>query len=103
MWWTPEDREEFERRAAGLVEQYSRYEPVEGNFVNGELTLGENIGDLGGLSVAHEAYRLSLGDDDAPGHRRLHRRPTFLSRLGTNLATFVPPTRIAQAFGDGPP
>ena len=66
MWWTESDRQEFERRAKGLVEQYGKYEPLEGNFVNGELTLGENIGDLGGLSVAYEAYRLSLGGKEAP-------------------------------------
>ncbi|MEM9366291.1 MAG: M13 family metallopeptidase [Planctomycetota bacterium] len=59
-WWTPEDREEFELRAAGLIEQYNQYRPFEDMNVNGELTLGENIGDLGGLSVAYEAYRLSL-------------------------------------------
>ena len=66
MWWTEKDRQEFERRAKGLVEQYGKYEPIDGNFVNGELTLGENIGDLGGLSVAYEAYRLSLGGKEAP-------------------------------------
>ena len=48
------------------VEQYGKYEPIDGNFVNGEQTLGENIGDLGGLSVAYEAYRLSLGGKEAP-------------------------------------
>ena len=64
-WWTESDREEFEKRAKGLVQQYAAFEPVEGNFVNGELTLGENIGDLGGLNVAYEAYRLSLGDKEA--------------------------------------
>ena len=66
MWWTEEDRAQFEQRAEGLVQQYDSYEPVPGNSVNGKLTLGENIGDLGGLSVAYEAYRLSLGDQEAP-------------------------------------
>ncbi len=66
QWWTEEDRTEFERRAAGLVKQYSSYRPVEDMPINGELTLGENIGDLGGLSVAYAAYRLSLGDQEAP-------------------------------------
>ncbi len=65
-WWTQEDRSEFEKLASGLVEQYNGYEPVEGMTINGELTLGENIGDLGGLSVAYAAYRLSLGDQEAP-------------------------------------
>ena len=66
MWWTEQDRSEFERRAKGLIDQYSAYEPLQGNFVNGELTLGENIGDLGGLSVAYEAYQLSLNGKEAP-------------------------------------
>ena len=66
MWWTEEDRSEFEKRASGLVEQYNQFEPVEGNYVNGKFTLGENIGDLGGLAVAHAAYRLSLQGKEAP-------------------------------------
>ncbi|MCD0459054.1 M13 family metallopeptidase [Roseiconus lacunae] len=66
MWWTEEDRLEFERRAKGLVEQYNSYEPIAGRTVNGELTLGENIGDLGGLSVAYAAYKLSLDGKEAP-------------------------------------
>lgn len=65
-WWTEQDRAEFERRGAALVEQYDSFEPVPGNNVNGKLTLGENIGDLGGLNVAYEAYRLSLAGKEAP-------------------------------------
>ncbi|WP_439135487.1 M13 family metallopeptidase [Pseudomaricurvus sp.] len=56
-WWTPTSREQFEQRTAELVKQYNGYEPLEGLHVNGQLTLGENIGDLGGVSVAYEAYR----------------------------------------------
>lgn len=65
-WWSELDRLEFERRAHGLVEQYSTYEPLPGMPINGELTLGENIGDLGGLSVAYAAYQLSLDGAQAP-------------------------------------
>ncbi len=65
-WWTEVDRAEFEKRAQGLVQQYNQYEPIEGVKLNGELTLGENIGDLGGLSVAYAAYRLSLGGKEPP-------------------------------------
>jgi len=65
-WWTENDRAEFEKRASGLIDQYAIYEPIEGMKINGELTLGENIGDLGGLSVAYAAYRLSLGGKAAP-------------------------------------
>ncbi len=101
MWWTEQDRAEFERRAKGLVDQYGSFEPIEGNFVNGELTLGENIGDLGGLSVAYEAYRLSLDGAEPPVidgltgdqrfflgwaqvWRRLYRERELLDRLITD-------------------
>ncbi len=56
-WWTPESRAEFEKRTAGLVDQFDQYEPLPGLKINGKQNLGENIGDLGGLSVAHAAYR----------------------------------------------
>ncbi|MEZ5290405.1 MAG: M13-type metalloendopeptidase [Vicinamibacterales bacterium] len=65
-WWTEKDNEEFLRRARGLVAYYSAKEPIPGVTVNGELTLGENIGDLTGLVMAHRAYRMSLGGKDAP-------------------------------------
>lgn len=56
-WWTKEARAEFERRGANLVAQYGEFSPLPGVKVNGALTLGENIGDLGGLTVAYDAYR----------------------------------------------
>jgi putative endopeptidase len=68
-WWTDESREQFEQRTARLVAQYDEFEPIEGMNVNGALALGENIGDLGGLSIALHAYQLYLDDHhdgDAP-------------------------------------
>jgi endothelin-converting enzyme/putative endopeptidase len=65
-WWTPDDRIEFEKRAEQLVKQYSSYKPFEDMSVNGKLTLGENIGDLGGLNAAFTAYQLSLEGRSAP-------------------------------------
>ncbi|MGI9649183.1 MAG: M13 family metallopeptidase [Acidimicrobiia bacterium] len=62
-WWTDDDRAEFEKRAAGLVEQFNGFEPLPGLHVNGELTLGENIADLGGLTVAHRALQKALDRD----------------------------------------
>lgn len=59
-WWTQNDEAEFEKRSLQLVEQYNAYEPLPGMKLNGKFTLGENIGDLGGLSVAYTAYQLSL-------------------------------------------
>jgi putative endopeptidase len=65
-WWSDASRATFESLAQQLVDQYNTYEPVPGQFVNGELTLGENIGDVGGLSMAYRAYRLSLGGEEPP-------------------------------------
>lgn len=62
-WWSEADAREFERRAAKLVEQYGRYEPLPGASINGRLTLGENIADLGGVSIAFEALQRALARD----------------------------------------
>ncbi|MBX3230602.1 MAG: M13 family metallopeptidase [Labilithrix sp.] len=59
-WWAPADLEAFKKRTDALADQYSQYEPLPGVKVNGRLTLGENIGDLGGSNVAYKAYQLSL-------------------------------------------
>ncbi len=65
-WWTETDRQQFEQRTRGLVAQYNKFEALPGLFVNGELTLGENIGDLGGTSIALKAYRMSLEGKPSP-------------------------------------
>ena len=65
-WFTKEDHEKFKAKTSALVAQYSAYEPVPGYHVNGELTLGENIGDNSGLAIAYKAYRLSLRGQAAP-------------------------------------
>ncbi len=65
-WWTKEDRAKFQAKADMLTKQYDAYSPVPGYFVNGALTLGENIGDNSGVAVAYKAYKLSLGGKPAP-------------------------------------
>jgi putative endopeptidase len=65
-WWTKEDRAAFQVRTDKLVKQYSGFSPLPGYNVNGELTLGENIGDNAGLSIAHKAYKISLAGQPAP-------------------------------------
>jgi putative endopeptidase len=67
-WWTDDDRTEFGARTKALVEQYDAYTPrgLDDHHVNGAFTVGENIGDLGGLSIALLAYQLSLNGQPAP-------------------------------------
>jgi len=65
-WWTAEDNKRFEARAGALVAQYNAFSPIPGMNVDGQLTLGENIGDLSGIAVAHKAYQISLNGQPAP-------------------------------------
>ncbi len=72
-WWTPQDKAAFEELTGKLVGQYNQFCPFDDSAtgggkacVNGQLTLGENIGDLGGLSLAYRAYKLSLNGKEAP-------------------------------------
>jgi predicted metalloendopeptidase len=100
-WWTASDAAAFEAKATALGGQYAAYEPVPGHTLNAELTMGENIGDLGGVTMALEAYRMSLEGRAAPvldGYtgeqrffmswaqvwRRLYRAEELLNRLSTD-------------------
>lgn len=65
-WWTEQDKAKFQARGAKLIGQYNRFEPLPGVNVNGAVALGENIGDLGGMTVALRAYQLSLAGKEAP-------------------------------------
>ncbi len=65
-WWTEADAEQFKARTGVLVAQYAVFSPLEGMTVNGELTLGENIGDLAGLTIAYKAWKLSLDGREPP-------------------------------------
>ena len=101
-WWTPADVKAFEAYATQLADQYSKYEPLPGSFINGRLALGENIADLAGLMVAYNAYQLSLGGKPAPVidgltgdqrfflgwaqvWRRLYRDQEYVNRLVTDV------------------
>ena len=100
-WWTPNDLKAFGEAGKALVAQYNGYEALPGKKVNGELTLGENIGDLAGLAIAHDAYKMSLGGREPPVidgttgdqrfyfgwaqiWRRNYREPNLLQRLITD-------------------
>lgn len=65
-WWTEDDAKAYEARAGALAGQYSEFEPLPGEPINGRLSLGENIGDLTGVTMAYEAYKRSLGGKPAP-------------------------------------
>jgi putative endopeptidase len=65
-WWTPESAKNFTERTTILVKQYDGYEPVPGVHIKGQLTLGENIGDLGGLEMAYSAYRRYVATHGEP-------------------------------------
>jgi len=64
-WWTPADKAAFEVKSKMLIEQYDEFEPraLPGEKVNGALTVGENIGDLGGLTIGHKAFLISEGGE----------------------------------------
>jgi putative endopeptidase len=81
-WWTPEDRKNFESRAAMLSKQYDSYEPLPGLHVNGAFTMGENIADLAGLAIAFKAYHIALG-----------------AKQATVLDGYTPEQRFYLAFG----
>jgi len=65
-WWTAEDAEKFDVRKNALAAQYDSYDVIDGLTINGQFTSGENIGDLGGLSIAYLAYKMSLDGNEAP-------------------------------------
>ena len=66
-WWTPQSAAQFKKRSEAIVKQYSEYEPLPGQHVNGELTQGENIADIGGVKLAYAALQKAL--DKNPGAR----------------------------------
>ncbi|PCJ25208.1 MAG: peptidase M13 [SAR86 cluster bacterium] len=65
-WWSDEDRANFDELTTALAAQYDQFEPVPGYFIDGNFTLGENIGDVGGLSLAYRAYKMALNGEEAP-------------------------------------
>jgi putative endopeptidase len=80
-WWSAADRAEFERRADQLVAQFNAYVPIDDLHINGKLTLGENIADLGGLLVAYDAFKL-----------------TAQGKSGANIDGLTPDQRFFYAY-----
>jgi len=70
-WWTDEDRKAFDARTDLLADQFNHYEALPGKFVNGKLTMGENIGDLGGLNAAYDALQMALKRNPAEAKSKI--------------------------------
>ena len=70
-WWTAEDKKKFEERTARLVKQFDDYVAIDGLHVKGQLTLGENIADLGGLNVAYDALQMALKKNPAEAGKKI--------------------------------
>ncbi|MFZ2236938.1 MAG: M13 family metallopeptidase [Dokdonella sp.] len=70
-WWTDADKAAFKARTTKLVDQFNAYEPLPGKHVNGELTLGENIADLGGLSIAWDALHVALAKNPTEANQKI--------------------------------
>lgn len=66
-WWSENDLKKFNGKGASLANQFNRYEPISGVFVQGQFTLGENIGDLGGINIAYEGLQRFLRENGNPG------------------------------------
>lgn len=101
IWWTKIDRIRFDTKAKRLVKEFNEYEIESGLKVNGKLTLGENIADLGGLSIAFDAYRLHLaeaGRKDIAGYTPEQR--FFLGYAATEREQERPEFRTMQVLTD---
>ena len=83
-WWTEEDKKNFEVKVKQLADQFSKYEPVKGNFVNGVFTSGENIADLAGVAIAYDALQMYLKDK---GNQELISRYSQNQRFFLSWAT----------------
>ena len=101
-WWTPEDQAHFKATGQKLVEQYNAYEPLPGLHVNGQQTLGENIADVSGLTIAWIAYHKSLGGKPAPVINGLTGDQRFFLAFAQSWRTKTRPAALrAQVIGDG--
>jgi len=101
-WWTPEDQAHFKATGQKLVEQYNAYEPLPGLHVNGQQTLGENIADVSGLTIAWIAYHKSLDGKPAPVIDGLTGDQRFFLAFAQSWRTKTRDAALrAQVIGDG--
>jgi putative endopeptidase len=101
-WWSAEDQAHFKAAGQRLVEQYNAYEALPGVKLNGEQTLGENIADVSGLTIAHAAYKKSLGGQPAPTLDALSGDQRFFLAFGQTWRSKMREAALRQRIvGDG--
>lgn len=102
MWWTPDDRKKFEDRAACVVNQFDGFEVQPGLFMNGKLTLGENIGDLAGLTISYDAFMRSMEGKPRPANIDgfTPEQRFFLSWAQVWAGKYTPQAEIQQVRGN---
>lgn len=101
-WWLPDDRQKFEEKASCLVNQYSGYEVLPGLKMNGELTLPENIADLGGLSIAYDAFKKALAKNPQPKIDGFTPEQRFFLSFARSFAAKLTPEAIKQQVQTDP-
>lgn len=101
-WWTDADQKHFKEAGQRLVEQFNAYEPLPGLHINGQQTLGENIADLSGLTIAYAAYKASLGGKPAPVIDGLDGDQRFFLAFAQSWRSKTRDAAMrAQVIGDG--
>jgi putative endopeptidase len=101
-WWTDADQKHFKDAGQRLVEQFNQYEPLPGLHINGQQTLGENIADLSGLTIAYAAYKTSLGGKPAPVIDGLSGDQRFFLAFAQSWRSKTRDAALrAQVIGDG--
>ncbi|KWS03819.1 Metallopeptidase [Lysobacter capsici AZ78] len=101
-WWTPADAKGFAERSAKLVQQFDGYQAAPGLKVNGKLTLGENIADLGGIATAYDAMRLAVGDTPDPKTDGLSRDQRFFYSFATSWRDRYTPDMLKVLVNSDP-
>ncbi len=101
-WWTAEDSKRYDAHAKTLGDQFSSYEPVPGHKINGSLTMGENIADLGGLLIAFDAYHAALGGKPAPVIDGLTGDQRFFLAYGQSWLDKKRPEAIVEQLASDP-
>ena len=101
-WWIEQDSRDYEQRASILAEQFDAFEPLPRQFINGRLTLGENIADLAGLVMAYRAWRILVGPDGAPEIDGFSGDERFFIGYANIWRTKIRPEYLREMLVNGP-